>query len=122
MRPEEVKRALNAVLPTELRVLHVHAVSGTKKLMAQSESAAYRVKFHFQNDEDCDKIKEAAGRLCAAERYIARDRKNREIDIRPLLLEAEVQEDVYKRQEQALPCRAKRSCWSIRISDCAIWM
>ncbi len=93
MRPEEVKRALNAVLPTELRVLHVHAVSGTKKLMAQSESAAYRVKFHFQNDEDCGKIKEAAERLCAAERYIARDRKNRELDIRPLLLEAEVQED-----------------------------
>ena len=87
MDPRRVKEALNAVLPHELRVLDAHEAAGTKKLMAQNESAAYRIKIHFKNEGDCDKIRNAAEKLRTAQEYAAKDRKGRELDIRPLILE-----------------------------------
>lgn len=85
--PGKVKDALNAVLPRDLRVLDIHAAEGSKKLMAQNESAAYRLKFHFKNGMDCGKIRDAAEKMDAAPNYMAKDRKGRELDIRPLILE-----------------------------------
>ena len=87
MEPEKVRDALNAALPQELRILDVHEATGTKKLMAQNESASYRVKIHFKNAQDCDKIRNAAETVRMAREYAAKDRKGRELDIRPLILE-----------------------------------
>lgn len=93
VEPATVMERLNAVLPPQIRILHVHAVNGSKKLMAQNESASYTVKFHFKNEIECDKIKAAVKRLLEEKHYIARDRKEREIDIRPLILEMEIERD-----------------------------
>lgn len=91
--PRETLEALNSVLPPELRILHIHPASTNKKLMAQNESAAYRVKIHFKNEADYDKIKTAVEKLCASESWLAQDRRGREVDIRPLVLEARLEGD-----------------------------
>lgn len=85
--------ALNAVLPEGLRILHIHPAPTGKKLMALNESASYRIKIHFKNEAEYVKMKTAVEKLCAVSSWIAQDRKGREVDIRPLILEAFFEED-----------------------------
>lgn len=85
-----VKDALNAVMPRDIRILDVHEAGiHAKKLMAQNYSARYLIYFHFENEEEYDKIITAARKLMASETYMATDRRGRELDIRPLILEME---------------------------------
>ena len=87
MDGEEIMRALNAVLPPDIRILHVRpAAQNEKKLMANNYSASYTLHFHFENEKDCVKIVDATERLRAAKRYVTEDRRGRELDIRPLIL------------------------------------
>ncbi|WP_302760175.1 TIGR03936 family radical SAM-associated protein [Christensenella hongkongensis] len=89
MPPEELKEAFNSVFPEEIRILHVHMAKDNKKLMAHNHSALYELNFHFENGGEYVKIKDAVIALTAPGHYMARDRKGREIDIRPLILKAD---------------------------------
>ncbi|MEG0784596.1 MAG: TIGR03936 family radical SAM-associated protein [Christensenella sp.] len=92
--PQAVMNALAEVMPPGLKVLGVHAATDGKKLMAQNESAAYHIKFHFKNDENCVRMNDTVQKIMAAESYTATDRRGRSIDIRPLIFEAECNKDV----------------------------
>ncbi len=84
----QAMEALNAVLTRDIRVERVFALpEGTKKLMALNHSAAYDITFMFENESECDKISCATERLNGSEKYLTPDRKGREVDIRPQILE-----------------------------------
>lgn len=91
--PHKAMDSLNAVLPEELRIQHVHEGTSNKKLMAQNESASYRIKIHFKNEQEYDKINNTVKTICASVSWPAKDRRGREVDIRPLILEAEQKDD-----------------------------
>ncbi len=79
----EIKRRLNAVLPGEIRILSAGRMEeGAPKLMAQNYAAQYELV--FERDMEA-----AAQAFLMAESFMARDRKGREIDIRPLVLSLE---------------------------------
>ncbi len=87
---KRVREELDAVMPRDIRILDVHmAGEGAKKLMAQNYSACYFIHFHFENEQDCDKIKNAVHELMGAKAYPAVDRRGKEIDLRPLVLDME---------------------------------
>ncbi len=83
-----IKDALNRVFPPEIRILDVHMAADNKKLMARNHSAQYRLNFYFENTGDCVRIKETLEEICAADSFVTRDRRGKEIDIRPLILDA----------------------------------
>lgn len=85
---QQLREALDAVMPRDIRIHDVHmARDGAKKLMAQNYSACYFIHFHFENEQDCVKIKTAVSGLLEAEEYPAVDRRGRQLDIRPLVLD-----------------------------------
>ncbi len=68
---------LNAVLPLDIRIVSAGKMEDTApKLMSISHSAAYEIVF----DRD---IKDAADKFMETESFVVRDRKGRQIDIRP---------------------------------------
>lgn len=80
---EEIKSRLNAVLPGDIRIVSAGRMEeGAPKLMAQNHAAGYELVF----DRD---MEEAARAFLKTESFLARDRKGREIDIRPLVLSLE---------------------------------
>ncbi|MEA4853450.1 MAG: TIGR03936 family radical SAM-associated protein [Christensenella sp.] len=92
MDPQEIKDALNAVMPPDLRIIGVHEMGEpSKKLMAQNYSASYSIYFHFENEADCDTMKDAVKVLYKAKNYLATDRRGKEIDIRPLVFSVDAQ-------------------------------
>ncbi|MGI6152526.1 MAG: TIGR03936 family radical SAM-associated protein [Christensenellaceae bacterium] len=89
----EFEKKLNAVLPAGVKVKKVfYAAEKQKKLMAMNYSAIYEILFRFENDGDCAKIKKVALEFFQAQVFLAKDRKGREVDIRPLVLEMEWQQ------------------------------
>ena len=76
-----IMERLNAVLPEDICVLYCGELEeGAPKLMAVNSSALYEMEY------DCD-IEKAAQEFFAAESFVATDRKGREIDVRPMVLE-----------------------------------
>lgn len=83
------KEALNAVLPADIRVGRSFALLQTKKkLMALNHSAAYEITFALENESECVTIRESLAKLLAADAYVTKDRKGKDVDIRPLIVEA----------------------------------
>jgi len=76
----EIKDRLNAVLPEEIRIISAgNLAEDTPKLMSMNHSAEYRLE--FERD-----METAAKEFMAMDSCITRDRKGREVDIRPLVL------------------------------------
>lgn len=85
---QEAKAALNAVMPRDIRILDVRdAGEHAKKLMAQNYSACYFIHFHFENEQDCDKIKAAVRDFMEKDVWPAVDRRGKQLNIRPLVLD-----------------------------------
>ncbi len=90
MEPAAMRDALNQVLTADIRIVEVFVLpEGRKKLMSLNHSAAYRITFALENEQEYDKISCAADRLTKAETYLAQDRKGRELDIAPYILQLE---------------------------------
>lgn len=86
--PEAIMEQLNSVLTRDIRVERVFALpEGTKKLMALNHSAAYDITFMFENESECDKMSCATQSLAETETYLTPDRKGKEVDIRPFILQ-----------------------------------
>jgi radical SAM-linked protein len=86
----EIKDALNAVLPEGLRVVFAGPLfDKCPKLMAISHSAEYELVFNKN-------MEEAAQHLLQADSFVTRDRKGREIDVRPLVLRMDAKENMLK--------------------------
>ncbi|MEG2520533.1 MAG: TIGR03936 family radical SAM-associated protein [Christensenellaceae bacterium] len=92
--PCEIKEALNAVLTADIRILNVRFCETNKKLMAQNHSASYQITFYFENEENCVKMNELVKKIMEAQSFLAIDRKGKEIDIRPLILELSSEKNV----------------------------
>ncbi len=90
--PQSAMDRLNDVLPDELRIVHAHAAATNKKLMAQNESASYRIKIQYKNDAECAKISAVVKKLEEAAVWPTIDRRGREVDIRPRMLTLEFSE------------------------------
>lgn len=85
---EEIKNRLNAVLPEDIRIVSAGRLAeGAPKLMSVNHSAEYELVF----DQD---MEDAARRFMEAGSFVTRDRKGREVDIRPLVLALEAKGNV----------------------------
>jgi radical SAM-linked protein len=87
---EEIINRMNAVLPKDIRILSAGRLEeGAPKLMAQNHSAEYELV--FEGDMEA-----AAQKFLKAESFLTHDRKGKEIDIRPLVLDLAAKKNVLK--------------------------
>lgn len=84
--PDEFVRRINAHLPDEIRVLHMHEKSSGKKLMAANHSAEYAISFYGLTQEEKERLKNAVSCIVTSESRIAKNNRGKETDIRPLIL------------------------------------
>ncbi len=79
---------LNSILPEDIRVIEVFAIKDSnKKLMSLNHSAKYSITFTFENDAECGRIISATKKIAESENYVTKDRKGKEVDIVPLILQ-----------------------------------
>lgn len=91
IKAEEVKTALNEVLPKDIRVIDAFFIDDKfKKLMALNHCASYEVRFNFENIALCDKISRKLEEIMSSDEYRIMDRKGREKDIRAMIIDAEI--------------------------------
>ena len=82
--PAEVMEKLNAVLPEDITVSFCGELeAGAPKLMSVNSSALYVIEYKSN-------VQQAAEEFFACESFVTTDRKGREVDIRPMVLEGKV--------------------------------
>lgn len=87
-QPRAAMDALNAALPVDIRVLDVFALpmEFKKKLMSLNHSAMYSIAFSLENQADYARMESAVQNINELSNYLTKNRKGKEIDIRPYIL------------------------------------